>query len=439
MLDLALSLFIVGLFVFTAFAVIQSGGNQAQALPSALSSFTFPYQYGTPTIPSDVGAQGVQGPTVPLSTLGAPSSVLSLNQSIPSWWTTPPANVTFTVNVYNGTLSSHTAGAGISVMLQNLTNQVSHTVATGTSGVASFSIPPGWYVLTASTTSTSYENFVQTIYVTGGSKTVYMIPSSYGVAAINNGGTGVIWVQWSSELDMLQPSTYTPQLNVSLYNNTSPNFNELLGHASSLSNGSVEFTGINDAYDYYVGAEGYGNQLSGITYGMVNRTSGGFTPSSSVYVNQEANIRFYTTSTAKVVGTPIPITNSTSSQSNNWVITQNTTVSNGTVVLGSKIFFGNPDLSVTFKNVNLVIKFAVGYQGDQGNFDLVNSTLFVMPSQSDVGILTNSAPTNITIQGSVVCSSFFDVNGRIDISHSHLYDIYIEHGRCECQHRLPFW
>ena len=257
LLKRVLSLFIVGLFVFTAFAVIQSGGNQAQALPSASSSFTFPYQYGTPTVPSDVGAQGIQGPTVPLSTLGAPSSVLALNQSIPSWWITPPANVTFTVNVYNGTLSSHSAGVGISVSLQNLTNEASqpveYTETTGTTGAASFSIPPGWYVLTASTTSASYENFVQTIYVSGGSKAIYMIPSSYGAAAINNGGTGVIWNQWSSDLNMLNPGSNTPQLNISLYNNTAPNYNKLLGYASSLSNGSVEFTGINDAYNYYVG------------------------------------------------------------------------------------------------------------------------------------------------------------------------------------------
>ena len=421
----ALSLFIVGLFVFTAFAVIQSGGNQAQASPSASTSFTFPYQYGTPTVPSDVGAQGIQGPNVPLSTLGAPSSVLSLNQSIPSWWITPPANVTFTVNVYNGTLSSHTAGVGISVSLENTTTSKVTTELTSASGVASFEVSPGWYVIIAGTKSASYENFTQTIFISGGSKTIYMIPSSYGTVAINNGGTGVIWASYDSYLNLISPyGTSYPQMNLTLYNNTSPNSGKILGYGSTLSNGTVEFTGINDTYGYYIGLDGYSNPLSGITYGLVNATlGGGFTPSSAVYVISDTNpLRYYTSSSATVVGTPIPVTNATSSGSNNWVITQNTTVSNGTVVLGSKIYFGNPDLSITFENVDLINKFSAGFVGDRGNFTLINSTFFSMPHSSDNVILNNNAPTNMSIAGSTICSSYFDVTGRIDISHSHLYN-----------------
>ncbi|MBX8643068.1 MAG: hypothetical protein KIY10_10900, partial [Thermoplasmata archaeon] len=61
----------MGLFVVMAFGVIHSGGTYASSIPSASTSFTFPYQYGTPTVPSNVGAQGIQGPTVPSSDIGA--------------------------------------------------------------------------------------------------------------------------------------------------------------------------------------------------------------------------------------------------------------------------------------------------------------------------------------------------------------------------------
>jgi hypothetical protein len=196
----------------------------------------------------------------------------------------------------------------------------------------------------------------------------------------------------------------------------------LLGHASSLSNGTVEFTGINDADSYYLMLDGYSNPLSGISYGFLNRTMGSFTPSSSVYITTQGGLRSYTSSTAKVVGTPIPVTSLASSGVNNWVITQNTTVCNGTVVLGSKIYFGNPHLSVTFKNVDLINKFTGGFEGYAGNFTLINSTFFSMPYQYGNVILGNNAPTNVSILNSIIYSSSFDVTGRMSISHSHLYE-----------------
>ena len=416
------AMMIASLFVLTAFAVLE--------MPTAMAStptqdFSFPYSYGQPQVPSDVGAQGIQGPTAPLSTLGSPSSVLTLNQSAPSWWTTLPANVTFTVNVYNGTLASHTVGVGISVSLENTTTGNVATELTSASGVASFAVPPGWYVITAGTKSTSYENFTQTIFISGGSKTIYMIPSSYGTVAVNNGGTGVIWASYYSFMNLANENPYPyPQMNLSLFNNTSPNSGKLLGWGSTLSNGSIEFTGINDAYTYYIGLDGFSDQLSGTTYGMVNSSSGGFTPTSQVYHYTDGDsIRYYTTSTATVVGTPIPVTNSLSSGSNNWVIAQNTTATGGNVVIGSKVYFGAPGLTLTFKNTNVLFKFYAGFEGYTGSIILDNSTIHdISATGGATPILFSSSVNNLTMSNSTMYDVFSYLHGKIVMSNASFYN-----------------
>ncbi|MBX8642975.1 MAG: hypothetical protein KIY10_10425 [Thermoplasmata archaeon] len=417
------------MFVFTAFAVIQSGGGQAQASPSASSSFTFPYQYGTPTVPSNVGAQGTQGPTVPLSSLGAPSNVTALMNTAPSWWNSPPSNISFTVTVYNGTLSSHSAGVGILVALYNTTTGATYSSKTNATGIASFSVPPGWYAVSATTSSSSYENFVQMIYITGGSKTIYMIPSSYATVTINNGGTGTIWAAYSSLNDLSQPPKSYPQMNISLYNTTSPNNGKLLGWGSTLSNGSVEFEGIDTALSYNIRLEGYGNPISGVLYGMVNSSGGGFTPSSNTYFYQEYNpIRYYTTSTADVSGTQIPVTNPTSFGSNNWAITQNTTVTGGTIVIGSKVFFGAPNLSLVFNHVNITIKFGGGYQGYNGNVTIQNSNVMGFsdrcgPVLSIFSKGSSSQVSSITLVNDTIVGEKYSTNGIVNVQCTRMYEI----------------
>ena len=203
----ALSLFIVGLFVFTAFAVIQSGGNQAQASPSASSSFTFPYQYGTPTVPSDVGAQGTQGPTVPQSDIGltVPLSDIGPEGHVgPSYITNwesvlAPPNANFTITVRNGTLSSSVASVGALVSLENITLGAIKTAVTNSTGVAFVNnIKEGRFILSVTLTGTTGYCSLAVLKNTANSMTVYLLPVSDSTVSVSNGpstsDTADIWV-----------------------------------------------------------------------------------------------------------------------------------------------------------------------------------------------------------------------------------------------------
>ena len=172
----ALSLFIVGLFVFTVFAVIQSAGGQAQASPSASSSFTFPYQYGTPTVPSDVGAQGIQGLTVPLSDIGAQVPMPHLTQGKGSPLMVS-RNVNVSILVYNGTKNSKSVSVGSSVQLLNSSFDKNYTVDTSTHGYANMTVTAGWYVIDITQKTDNYINFTQLIDIKNSeSLTYYLIP-----------------------------------------------------------------------------------------------------------------------------------------------------------------------------------------------------------------------------------------------------------------------
>ena len=96
-----LSIFAAILMLATSFLAIGSASAQS-AYSHSLVSFSFPYSYGTPQVPSDVGAQGTQGPTVPTSQIGNRTGSGSNVKFYPP--TAPPSTVTF--DVFNGTVQS---------------------------------------------------------------------------------------------------------------------------------------------------------------------------------------------------------------------------------------------------------------------------------------------------------------------------------------------
>ena len=333
-----LSLFIVGLFVFMAFAVIQSGGNQAQASPSAVNSFTFPYQYGTPTVPSDVGAQGIQGPTVPSSDIGYQGhpgnagdvGIIGVNNS----WIFKDIPTTFHVHVFNGTPSSSTPAVKQSVAFQNVSTGKYMSGVTSSTGWVNITITAGYWSLRVNASSSTYINF-RSYYALDVSSSfdslnVYLIPSADGTASIGNGGTDTIYAE-----GML------PQVSVELLNESSSG--SVLATAQTISNGTAEFTDVSGAYSYDLVAIGTENSITGMHLYEKNVTVGSFSISSAVTVESiDMRQDGENHGTATVTGYTVPAYGS-------WGPTANITVSNGTYYVSGGIY-GSSGITVKFVN-----------------------------------------------------------------------------------------
>ena len=404
-----LSLLIVGLFVFTAFAVIQSGGNQAQASPSAVNSFTFPYQYGTPTVPSDVGAQGIQGPTVPLGDIGAklygPSGhVGPYNTSQQSFYaniSTPGKHVTnVTINVFNGTLQSHTPSIGATVtIISDYTGnwQRNVTASTGITHVSGIQV--GWNYIVVGVQST-YINFSEQTCVTPNyALNVYLIPRTYSVTSINNGPAADLGNYWvTSAYGELLSNSISPffsgsQLNISVLNNSDGNV--VLGTAVTLYNGSVEFTGLNSAYNYEFEVIGYRQGLSGVKYGYVNETSGvsgGPTPGTTTLIRPLGVTMAPSTTTGTVTGTAMPVSGS-------WTITTPTIINHGVTYLNYSSMSGSKTNTLTIKNGTIYV--------NTNSFGTVQSLPIIIDNSTLIlsAYVSSAAIEDITSNNSIVIDS----------------------------------
>ena len=373
----ALSLFIVGLFVFTAFAVIQSGGSQAQASPSASSSFTFPYQYGTPTIPSDVGAQGIQGLTVPLSDIGAqvPMPHLTAGKGSPLMVS---RNVNVSILVYNGTKNSKSISVDSSVQLLNSSFDKIYATNTSTHGYANMTVTAGWYVIHITQKTDNYINFTQLIDIKNSeSLTYFLIPSSYSVDNVNNGNPTSYVTVWDSS-QVAWPNSYanklscSGQITVDLLNVS--NSNKVVGSAVTLINGTVEFKNVSSAYSYDVEAIGYNQSLTGIYYNGGNQ-SGGVSTTSSV------NYAHTTTLTLNNIVYKSPDITGTPLANSVWSISSNTTVENGAFLLGAALSFSaNYKYSLVFRNDTVWIAGPAYVSPGSGGFNIsiINSTIIYL-------------------------------------------------------------
>ena len=359
----ALSLFIVGLFVFTAFAVIQSGGGQAQASPSGSSSFTFPYQYGTPTVPSDVGAQGIQGPTVPQSDIGltVPLSDIGPEGHVgPSYITNwesvlAPPNANFTITVRNGTLSSSVASVGALVSLENITLGTIKTAVTNSTGVASINnIKEGRFILSVTLTGTTGYCSLAVLKNTANSMTVYLLPVSDSTVSVSNGpsasDTADIWV---TSPPLVTVFNNLREANIELLNASSGN--AVLKTAQTMYNGSVEFTNVNTAYSYAAFADVYEQPLTGQYFDMQNITSSSISVSTGInklngwpYVVGGLNSAVDTTITGQTFPSYGP-----------WGFGVNTTVKGGTVYVSNAIN-GASGIWIRFINVTVIMNTSSG-------------------------------------------------------------------------------
>ena len=325
----------------------------SNASPSGTASFAFPYSYGTPTIPKDVGAQGIQGPTVPVNKIGPqnfPTVVGAKTNVGPTGFSTSSlfkiVESTVVITVYNGTAHPLSRSAAVNVYV-NLTNDTFgkiYSLRTNTSGKVSFTVPEGYYILSISPLTSTYTEFYQLLDVNSTSLTLtrYLIPSSYGTTIINNGGVGTMVIQSYLTFD----NTPLPQVNISITNQSSTN--DVIGTATSLSNGSVIFTKLDTTYKYGI-TVAYTDGLTGMSYcfgnytGANDLTFSGNTLSTSIRTSPNNSYGSSTT----ITGTALP--------SNNffWCPSVNTTVSGGTLVLGSD---PAPDsgIKLTLQNMNII-------------------------------------------------------------------------------------
>ena len=383
----ALSLFIVGLFVFTAFAVIQSAGGQAQASPSASSSFTFPYQYGTPSVPSNVGAQGIQGPTVPLSDIGltVPAADIGVNSHVgPVGMATPNwqdpftiVNSALSIIVYNGTASgSKTIAADQKVVIDNWTTGKSISGFTNSHGYFNMTIPEGYWELYVYTSSfTTYYNWSSMLHITHSvfSQTVYLVPHSYSIVAVNNGPAADDNATLLADVGSCR--IISPAV-VELYNGTgnTPAAYSIINE----SNGTAVFTNVNAQYNYIAVYLVSFDPITGYNAGTTPTGGGGIVPTKAgTYSLSTSNIYFdpNNTITATVSGSAIPT-------QGEWSVSQNTTVSNGLVILSSGISISS-GLHVIMNNVTLVTNTTFG-TGPNHNINIGSGASVILQNSTEI-------------------------------------------------------
>ena len=242
----------------------------SNASPSGTASFTFPYSYGTPTIPKDVGAQGIQGPiTHPISTLLGVHT--HAGQGFSFNFFNPPT-VTITFDVFNGTKQSNTVAVHQEVQLLNTTLGNTYTQFTNSTGIATFSIPAGFYQYTVTASNTSkYSTFMYSEYLMSSQTVdVYLLPASLSEINIHNGGSDLVNF-WMTTPIYGGITGYADAVNVTLLNASSSD--TPLKIAVTLTNGSFEFENVNSTFSYELQIDGYSEYYNGMIYNMDNVTS----------------------------------------------------------------------------------------------------------------------------------------------------------------------
>jgi hypothetical protein len=396
--------------MFTAFTVIQSGGGSSVNSPSvSASSFTFPYQYGTPTVPSDVGAQGIQGPNVPyskigiqvpISNLGPQTHVGPVNETSPNplnpWPDAPVSSVS--IHVLNGTYGGSDINAvGVKVDIYNATTSNEISLITTKYGWANTTLSEGaWQITALSVNYNDNFNFSQFVHVTSTSytKTVYLVPVSYDEITVSNGPAAddnetLVYSAYGGFGDPAGLFFYP--VSVQLVNTSaSPNTVISTGLLASANN-SVVFLKVNSEYSYkflqnstdpFTGTS-IGNVMMNAAQGIgVQNKAGTYKISAPSYTGLEFN----STSTGTISG-------STPSFAG-WSLLENTTVTGGTTYINTAIHAQQPYYHLTF--INAVVIFNVS------TYPTINA-----PSQSnDIIILKNSTFDSYGTMNSMLFSSY---------------------------------
>lgn len=392
------------------------------AQPAGNATFTWPYSYGTPSVPAGVGAQGATGLNVPLSSVG-PKSLSSVGDTAhvgPANLSNPLAvldspTTTLTVTAKNGTTASSVVAVEQEVTLQNITNGSTRYANTSSSGVASFAgVHVGWYILHIYASSASFVEFEQQLWVsTGLSITRYLTPAADSAVAVDNpsSSVGAIWYQtfmyttWQAEETNYKPPGVS-QTQVELWNQTGPG---LLATGLAQANGTVEFTNVNKAYTYDLKVIGYETNLTGVKYWYQNTSSGFSVTFGSANVLSLAESAYVTPlgglsrTTGTIVGTAPPTSGA-------WNPSVNTTITGGITTISSPFGCTSSCVKITFINALIFWNVSAQVLGSDIELDLVNSTFvalgFETPYAQSVYLASYNHPDNWRITDSTVIGSF---------------------------------
>ncbi len=378
------ALLAVLMLLSTALVITATQTDAAGSIPQ-VNGFSFPYRYGHPFVPSSIGAQGIQGPDVPYQSLGpqgttgATGHIGPVNYTGQVPWSASTATVS--VAVYDGTLSSRSAAAGVTVSLVNATGGNTSSAVTDSSGAATLSVTEGWFLLQISANA-GYTDFTQMVNIVGSvSLTRYLIQTSYGSASVSNGPSGTQW----TTVYMEQPTSpfgtgsysHLPQMEVRLLNASSGNAVLATGYA--LSNGTVIFTNVNPSYSYSFGFAGYSNDLTGVVYSIANYTEP-FTISGRNYVDSSPlNLGGRSSTTGSVSGTAI---SEYSPNGYSWSLAGNTVVTGGVTYISQKLNLNS--YSLKFVNARVYFNESQAGSGGNGGLDIyfINSTVVVLTNMA---------------------------------------------------------
>ena len=399
---------IASLFVLTAFAVLE--------MPTAMAStptqnFSFPYSYGQPQVPSDVGAQGIQGPTVPMSDIGptvplneigAQGHVGPVNVSDPGAFNSEHIVIEF--HVRNGTTTSSTPAIHAQTYITNVTTGLTNTSYTNAQGYDNMTTLSGYLIISVTYPSSSIINFTaQVNSVSNTEYTIYIPPSSSSTPTIHNGPTsslGSVYITSTvanPSFTYFQGDQLIPQTAVQLWNTSSTPVT-LLATAIAAVNGTVGFLDLDTAFSYAAQVIS-NNPLTGWNYYIGNGANTSFTPSSGVKtITMTGNLpngKWSTTGT--VSGTPF-IDGYT-----NWRLNENTTVIGGITYISGSLSMSASYFQLHF--VNAIVYYNTSYWLQPNVITFTNTTV-VSLSQGYVFQSYSGGSANVFFNNSVFIGSY---------------------------------
>lgn len=386
--------------------------SQAPNIPASAQTFTFPYQYGTPVVPKDVGAQGVQGPTVPLSQIGPQGNIGPSGHmgpvNISSLATFPKISSILSIHVFNGTANPSSAvnSVGSTVSLENVSNGLTLSETTSSHGYANFSTYEGWYVLQITQATSSWINFTQQLHIITSSLSVnrYLMPVANSTVSISNGPTAVdtasVYINayvgwWTGSI---------PQMTVRL-KNYSATGNPIIASVVTASNGTASFTNVNPSFSYDYIIEG-NQSATAVDYGMATSLNTTFSISAgSNHVQYNFMNIAGINSGATITGTSMPL-----GTTGDWAISANTTIKGGSIILGVPISGPAYHVYLNFTNTILYIDGPDSGRTPSTAFDMTinfvnSSVIFLTQSPYFIGY-TNVSFVHSAIIGSSIGSSF---------------------------------
>ncbi|HEV2317959.1 MAG TPA: hypothetical protein VGV89_10370 [Thermoplasmata archaeon] len=314
------------------------------------STFAFPFVYGNVSVPASIGAQGTQGATVPLASLGPVETPLvgpvghlgPVNLTNPGGFAFHRVASTLEIQALNGTLhpASAVASRNARVTATNLTNGIVASGLTNAAGFVNLSVTEGWFQLSIGPAGSSFLNLTQELQISSASLFLvrYLPAVSLSTVTVSNGpaaaDTGSVWLQ-------LKPYwTYgpAPQLNVSLENASSGN--AIIAKALTGNNGTAGFTHLDTAFTYNLFVETWWTYQTGLRYYGSNASVALGSSSGSISYSPGGNSRSIGGS---ISGTSPPAYGS-------WTLTAPTVITGSTLYVSDQVTAQAAPDSLTLSN-----------------------------------------------------------------------------------------